>query len=218
MPHEDAFAILYFALAAGVGTVCWFSNAPTGAYALLLIGFIFVWLVRGRVSKAESGSCILERRRAQKRDESLSNRAHNSFMKVDRGEANWVLFLTLAYASAVIGVETLSRAFGAGFSGEEKTAALIRGGGILVALVSAGVITWLRAVPPDLPRKLVLVSMFAFSLFILMAAISTTHPYVVPGSTLGHLILAGVMLTCPLWFHVFEGFQMGEKGMAGPGV
>jgi hypothetical protein len=218
MPHQDAFAVLYFVLAVGVGAVCWLTNAPTGAYAVLLIGFIFVWLLHGRVCKAEFGPGKLESQREQKLDEPSNNRVDNSSAKVDRGGANWVLFLTLAYAASVIGVETLSQAFGAGFSGEEKTAALVRGVGILAVLVPLGVILWRHAVPPRFPRNIVLGSVCAFSLFIMMAAISMTHLHIIQSRTLGYLILAGVMLTSPLWFHLYGNSRMGEKRMADPEV
>ena len=235
MPHERGVMLMYVVSAVTVGAVCMATNAPFGAYAVLLIGFIFAWLLQSRVARGESASIEAESLFAQKNRECPdrgtdsvldatrriaygakleTDRAGRSTPSSDAGEGGtrWVLFVALAYSALVVTVETVSRAFGPGFSGEEKTAGLLLGLGILAILSPLGIITWRLATPPCLPRRLVLASMSAFGLFMLMAAISMTHLDFVQGSSRGYLLLAGVALAGPAWFHLRTGFKIGTHG------
>lgn len=197
MSTRHTVVVLYALASAGVGAVSISSNAPDAALAILLVGFIFVWLFLGRGSLSTK--------------ETVGNPIPETGVGVMANTA-WVLFMALMYLAAIVAIETSRTTFGLGPSGEERTRALVRGVVALAVIVPLALVISRRAVAPRLPRDLTLVSVAIFALFILMASLALSPTVRTEVSSNECLIFAGIGLFFPALFYVQAQSKDGKHG------
>jgi hypothetical protein len=151
---------------------------------MLAVGFGFIWFLLDKEPRAGGAGAV------------------NEQSSVPKSQTAWVVFVALVYSLAVIGILTFAYAFGAGFSGEENTAALIRGLVLLAVVVPLTVWIHRRAVAPVLPTRLVYASLAAFCMFIILASLTLSTSFRIGLSTFECSFFAGAALILPMCFYV----------------
>ncbi|GEM_PF-3445413 len=212
MPDNQALAavlsvILVFAAAASLVL-----RGDIEAPLLMLVALVFVlYLLKVHPM---TGKWRKTGGQARKEVVSLSPSASRMPSASGRSSMAWVLFVGASFVAMVVVIVVAAASFGSsGYSGEERTTALLKGVGVLAIALPAAFMAHRRAIEPRLPRGVMTATSVLFSIFMLMSAVALSDITMPVFHASGFLFLAGTVLVgIPLLFLQDEGREGATAG------